>query len=209
MFMFPAPIADKVQWVRVLRASGSVTVIGILRLVAFRRAFIDPSYDFMNTWGPAYSQIESDLAIISACAPALRPLLSSWFPKLFQSEQSWGAENYFKNTVGGSRGGSKMSKSGNRPGTIPDAFQLQDMGHTRTEIRGESPNGSEEEIMTSNGIMKKTQVRSRLSSIMRASSGDKADYAKVDISYDAKTLSSKESRNAGFGRKTGKGTSGT
>lgn len=132
-----------------------MTVIGILRLLDFYRAFKDPTYDFMNTWGPAYSQIESDLAIISACAPALRPLLGRCLPGLFQSEYSLGEANY---RAGDTFGGAKASRTGHAARVVPDSFQLRNMGIMRTEIRGHSPDASEE-VMSSNGIMKKTQVR--------------------------------------------------
>lgn len=147
-----------------------MTVIGVLRLIDFCRAFNDPTHDFMNTWGPAYSQIESDLAIITACAPALRPLLGRWFPSLFQSEHSLGGAADYRgsNTFGGGAKASRSRTGRGGRGPAADAFQLRDMGSTRTEIRGHSPDGSDEEIMTPSGIMKKTQVRSGVESWWRS-----------------------------------------
>lgn len=140
-----------------------MTVIGILRLIGYYRAFKDPTYDFMNTWSCAYSQIESDLAIISACAPALRPLLARWCPRLFQTDLGSGATaNYgASTTIGGTKPGSRGGMLAGSRAAAPAAFHLREIGRgpaVRTEIRGHTPDESEEELMTPNGIMKKTQV---------------------------------------------------
>lgn len=121
-------------------------------------------FDYWNSWGPALGQCEIDLAIIAACIPTLMPVLAAWLPSIFISEPYQGShENYFATiTFGGTR-----ASAPSRPGhasIVPNAFVLSSMGHTRTTIRGHSPDGSEEEIITSSGIMRKTQVNHGLQS---------------------------------------------
>lgn len=128
----------------------SVTIIGILRVIAFSHFFWDPGYDFTNTWGPSYSAIEINLAITAACIPALRPLLRRWFPQLFRNSSSNQSGPYQKQRYYG-EGRSANSRS----------IQLHNIGQTRADIRSgaESPTESQEEMVNSNGIMKTTNVR--------------------------------------------------
>lgn len=127
----------------------SVTIIGILRVIAFSHFFWDPSYDFANTWGPSYSAIEINLAITAACIPALRPLLRRWFPQLFRGSSSKESGPYQKQRYY-EEGRSANSRS----------IRMQSLGHTRADIRSgaESPTGSQEEIFKSDGIMKTLNV---------------------------------------------------
>lgn len=130
--------------------SCSVTIIGILRVIAFSHFFWDPSYDFANTWGPSYSAIEINLAITAACIPALRPLLRRWFPRMFRNASSEQSGPYQKQRNYG-EGRSANSKS----------IRLESLGQTRADIRSgaRSPADSQEEIFNSDGIMKTTNVR--------------------------------------------------
>jgi len=80
------------------------------------------------------SAIENNVALITASAPALMPLLRTWFPNLFGSD----SEN--------STGGQKVA--------------LRDM-KARVQLRGQSPRISEEEEMTYDGIVRKERRRGR------------------------------------------------
>lgn len=130
-----------------------MTIIGILRVIAFSHFFWDPSYDFANTWGPSYSAIEINLAITAACIPALRPLLRRWFPHLFRSASSSGQSGPYhqKQRYYGQEGRSANSKS----------IRLESIGQTRADVRSgaRSPTDSQERIFGSNGIVKTTNVR--------------------------------------------------
>lgn len=132
-----------------------VTAVSIIRLVMFSIAWDSPhKLDYWNSWGPALGQIESALAIITACIPTLKPALAAWIPSLFAGEPSYGSEKFLATrTVGGT--------AVTRPGhssIVSNAFALHNTGHTRTTIRGHSPEWSEEETMTSNGIVRRTKV---------------------------------------------------
>lgn len=123
----------------------------------FRIAYTEPEkLDYWDSWGPALGQIESALAIIAACIPTLKPVVAAWVPSFFPNEASCGTDNTYLATT--TFGGTRVTRSGHTS-VVPNAFVLSNRGHTRTTIRGHSPDGSEEEIMTSNGIMRRTQVR--------------------------------------------------
>uniref|UniRef100_A0A0D2XJA9 Rhodopsin domain-containing protein n=1 Tax=Fusarium oxysporum (strain Fo5176) TaxID=660025 RepID=A0A0D2XJA9_FUSOF len=100
----------------------------------------------VNSLGDILSSIEVNLATIVCCGPALRPLFRKMFPRLFSGRSTNETGKY--NTP--SRYGNCASGGG--------IFHLKDMhrSRTQTEIRGYSPNGSEEEIMTYNGILRTT-----------------------------------------------------
>ncbi|TEA22395.1 hypothetical protein C8034_v004897 [Colletotrichum sidae] len=142
----------------------SVTAISILRLVwlvevSYHINMNDPTYDIRFT----YSAVETNLAIITASAPALRGLFLRWFPRFFASLKSSSHGKY-----GYPRSGDPTKKSRttvtatnhtrSRANTHHEAFQLKSMKGGRSEIRGHSPSGSEEEIMTYDGIMRTREV---------------------------------------------------
>ncbi|KAL6360449.1 hypothetical protein LRP88_06155 [Fusarium phalaenopsidis] len=116
-----------------------------------------PPYDIRFT----YSAVETNLAIITASAPALRPLFLQWFPKFFSALKSSGnkysstRDGYGRSTTTGtakrSRGGTGVRSS------LAGPFPLKDI-KGRSEIRSHSPTNSEEEIMTYNGILKTSEV---------------------------------------------------
>lgn len=115
-----------------------------MRIVAFKHFFFDKeTYDFGDTWGPSYSTIEPNVAIIAACIPSLTPLLRRWLPRVFgtsvkKSSPSW--ENGY-------------SGEGSR------SMQLHNMGRTCAEVRGgHMLSGSQEEMIPSEGIVKTTWV---------------------------------------------------
>lgn len=119
------------------------------------------SFDYWNSWSPALGQCEIDLAIIAACIPTLKPVVAAWLPSIFTSEPPYqeSSEDCFATTTFGGTKASASSRSGLHAGVVPpNAFVLSSMGHTRTTIRGHPPDESEEEILTSNGIMRRTQV---------------------------------------------------
>lgn len=140
------------------KSATSVTVVAIIRLVAIYKLFYvppDPNKDPFYDIGVVYNTVEVNLAIVSASAPALRPMFRKWWPKLFGAISS------------GKTGSSGLKYYGNssRPrNTVRegDNITLKDMRMTRsqhhTEIRSTSPSGSEEEIMTYNGIVRTTNV---------------------------------------------------
>jgi hypothetical protein len=140
----------------------SVPIVAIIRLVNIYRLLYlgekSQHYNIAYVW----TAVEVNLAVISCSMPALRPLFSRWWPKLFDISAAKSSDNnYAIRTYGGSVNvtGGGGNKSGNRDSNYP----LKDLHGSRrqnhhTEIRGISPSGSEEEIMTYNGILRTTNV---------------------------------------------------
>ena len=95
-----------------------------------------------------WTAVETNLAVISCSMPALRPLLSRWYPTLSLSgDTSRYADGSSKAQPSGARGSHYILKD-----LHPSWKQ------NRTEIRGLSPTGSEEEIMPNTGILRTTDV---------------------------------------------------
>lgn len=123
-----------------------------------------------------YSQVEVCLAIATASAPALRPVVARWFPGLFSTTGKSGKPGYYGDNngpyakYGGRSAAGASGKRGGQGGTVGStsggmhvgrgAFPLKDLGsrRDRTELRTQSPTSSEEEIMTYHGIMRKTDI---------------------------------------------------
>ncbi|KAJ2902230.1 hypothetical protein MKZ38_000832 [Zalerion maritima] len=147
-----------------------VTIVGVARLVFIYQGFFqaagnDPTYSIAFT----ISAIETNLAIITASAPALRPLIRSWWPKIFSTSgntypsgdrYAYGGpghvSQYGTGYASASRGTSHHHKKAGGS-VVGPSFAMKDL-KGRTEIRSHSPHGSEEEIMTYNGIMRTTNV---------------------------------------------------
>ncbi|ROW06837.1 hypothetical protein VMCG_04032 [Cytospora schulzeri] len=145
---------------------GVVTIVSILRLVWLVQVGLagpygatspDPTYDIRFV----YSEIETCLAIITACGPSLRPLLARWFPKCFSTLDPASSRQYNLFDEGTTRLTSRSRSKPTRRSrkTVADqlagSIPLKDMtSQTRTEIRTNSPTGSEEEMMTYHGIIR-------------------------------------------------------
>ncbi|KAI0118573.1 hypothetical protein F4776DRAFT_666006 [Hypoxylon sp. NC0597] len=147
-----------------------VTIVSILRMLWIIETSLYPmkfdySYDIRFT----YSAVETNLAIITASGPALRPLFMVWFPRFFSSLRGTTNPNYrYRGGPYAVNESGNANKSGNKSGAYGNSskgdnlygtssFALKDMKR-RTEIRGHSPTTSEEEIMTYNGIVRTTEV---------------------------------------------------
>ncbi|KAF4471582.1 integral membrane PTH11 [Fusarium albosuccineum] len=156
------PWAAKLAVIGVFLLGSVVAIVGIIRVVGIYDLLLttpDPGEDTFYSISPVWSIVETNLAIICASVPALRPLFRRWFPKLFggSSRKTTGTP-YGNNYASGTRGTNGL-RSTNHDGAID--IRLKDLRGSRahhTEIRSISPNGSEEEIMTYNGIMRTTNV---------------------------------------------------
>lgn len=126
-------------------------MIGILRVVAFGHFFWTPNYDFANTWGPSYSAIEPNLAIIAACIPFMRRVLRQWFPRLFASTRRTGDIE-----------GAPYQQHYNTPearSALTQAMQLRDMVSSHTVIQSRSCYLDDVDEDGAPGILKTTRVR--------------------------------------------------
>jgi hypothetical protein len=121
----------------------------------------DPTYSF----GPCCESIEGNLAILTASIPALWPLIRQWFPRLISRLNS----SYNKNGSSGWTGRPSAVDQSNKRNT----FRMKSM-QGRSEIRSKSPTGSEEEIMTYNGILRTTAVT------IQTDNSNNSDYGNDD-----------------------------
>lgn len=145
-----------------INLTNSVTCVGVARLVFIYQAFFTvsgPNSDPTYTLGFCTSAIETNLAIVTASAPALRGLFRKWFPRFFSSRSKYAgtSDRYADNMRSGKNEFGNTSRIHTTAGT---SFALKDLKgtKTRTEVRGTSPTASQEEIMTYNGIMRTTNV---------------------------------------------------
>ncbi|KAH7119238.1 hypothetical protein EDB81DRAFT_848005 [Dactylonectria macrodidyma] len=157
------PLRVRVAIIGVFALGGVVTLLGILRLawmVEKAKALssdpqkTDYTYDIRFT----YAVIETNLAIITASAPALRPMFLMWFPNFFSALRS------SKNNYSPSRGRDERSMATNRTrggtgvrSSLRGPFPLKEIKR-RAAIRTHSPTKSEEEIMTYDGIVRTSDV---------------------------------------------------
>lgn len=129
-----------------------------------------------------WTAVEVNLAIISSSMPALRPLFSRWYPKLFgsnsakSSNQPYPNQYHRKHSGLGSNG---VDRSQNHE-SHPINYMLRDLNpgrkHAKTEVRGMSPSGSEEEILTYNGILRTTNVNVVYEDAKRSDAGSNVSH---------------------------------
>lgn len=152
-----------------------------MRIVAFKHFFFDTeTYDFGNTWGPSYSTIEPNVAIIAACIPSLTPLLRRWLPGVFGTTA--------KKSSSPTDGKHGFSGDGSR------SMQLHNMGRSRAEVRGGyTADGSQEDILSRNGGIVKTTLVSR-GSLVPCPIFIKSHYRQVNVSYANTSVSATSGR---------------
>ncbi|KAI0408721.1 hypothetical protein F4802DRAFT_362787 [Xylaria palmicola] len=161
------PLAARIAIIGVFITGLAVTVIGAVRLSNVYKLFFvtpapdnDPYYDI----GITLNAVEINLAIISGAVPGLRPLFRKWFPGLYGGSSGKYTSDAYKYKSNNEYGGGTGIRNGTESGLAHGhgGIALKSLGRTErgqhTEIRSVSPSGSEEEIMTSNGIMRTTDV---------------------------------------------------
>ncbi|RKU47478.1 hypothetical protein DL546_000730 [Coniochaeta pulveracea] len=152
----------KVALILVFIVGFIVTIVGAVRFWFIYQGFFAPvsaNSDPTYTLGFCTSAIETNLAIITASAPALRPLFRQWFPRLFSSGHT-GQGSGYPDTYGLSNNHrSRTTATAN--GSVTPGMMLKDIKNKADHkiVRSQSPTASEEEIMTFNGIMRTTNVR--------------------------------------------------
>ncbi|KAF4460576.1 cfem domain-containing [Fusarium albosuccineum] len=166
------PKGTKLALIAVFMVGLVVIVVALIRLVEICKIYYAPggATDFFYSITIVYSTIEVNLAIISASVPALRYLVRSWLPHLFGSSAKGKYETSGQTYYG------QASRTGAR---TTDHIGLKDIRSSRhhTEIRSDSPTGSEEEIMAYNGIIRTMDVHQSYSQASAtANSRDSASF---------------------------------
>lgn len=85
------------------------------------------------------SAIETNLALITASAPALRPLLRTWFPRLFRVDRDEVIGNTERRVLG--TAATRMTRL-----------------KSQTQLHSQSPRKSEEATIAFKGIIKKSDI---------------------------------------------------
>ncbi|CAI4219557.1 unnamed protein product [Parascedosporium putredinis] len=142
-------LAAKIGLMMVFLTGGVVTAVGIVRVHELRKKFnnIDPGYDSRHGVGDTLSTVER------------------WLPGLFTNDSSRDRNYGYTGTGPGATrndygmGTSRTRRTQTRRGSLTE-INLDNLKRSaHTEIRGHSPDGSEEEIMTYNGIIRTTNIR--------------------------------------------------
>lgn len=172
-----------------------MTIISIIRIAGLIQLFYfpqvdagDPYYDIKMT----LSVVEVNTAIATACAPALRPLVRDVFPSVFGSNDETEAPSGYGGYGGGDSHGyprkrglshsrrhsttTQSAKANIALKSLKRGMDSPPPGHL--EVRGTSPTGSEEAIMTYNGIIRTMDVQ--------------VQYAQADLQRKASRKGEKE-----------------
>ena len=149
-----------------------MTIISIIRIAGLIRLFYfpqagagDPYYDIKMT----LSVVEVNTAIVTACAPALRPLVRDMFPSVFGSNDETEERSAYaghgsshgharKRGLSLARRNSVTTQSA-KPTIALKSLRAMDPPSGHMEVRGPSPTGSEEAILTYNGIIRTMDVQ--------------------------------------------------
>ncbi|KAH7147216.1 hypothetical protein DER46DRAFT_629398 [Fusarium sp. MPI-SDFR-AT-0072] len=147
-------VAVKLGLIIVFLIGGIVTIVAILRVIELYKKFYIKGYNLRHLLGNTLSSMEVNLAIMAYCSLALRLLFCKMFPCLFSGISINDAGKY--NTLSCYRNSSRHRTGAARVAS----FYLKDIhrSRTQTEIRRYLPKGSEEEIMTYNGILWTTAI---------------------------------------------------
>lgn len=173
--------------------------------------FIQGLFGLVNSPDPTFnigfiaSDIETNLALITASIPALRPFLRArdrggWLPRFGRAPTTMAGNTteMTRNTVPTayvSRASTMtattmaaktvtIKKSGSRRGRDANGKLLRiGTGDQRQQLRSQSPRSSEEEAMTANGIMRVSDIQREIDGLAReltAVSGTYASFLDTD-----------------------------
>ncbi|KAI1091198.1 hypothetical protein F5B19DRAFT_288138 [Rostrohypoxylon terebratum] len=172
----------KIALIGVFMLGVLVTVVSIVRLYFLAQNFNDTSLDKNFSVGFCVSSIECNLAILTASAPALWPLVRRWVPGL----KSTNNQSYYgKNKYGvSSHGGQGYIRTTDGP---ESGIGLKDMDGRRVHTEIRSSRDSDEEILTGTGIMRTTQFT--------VSTTDSRSVATSSRTFDDRMTHSKISSN--------------
>ncbi|KAK1638526.1 integral membrane protein [Colletotrichum phormii] len=135
-----------------------VTGVSVIRLYFLAKNFTDKSLDANFSLGFCVSSIECNLAITTASAPALWPLIRRWMPQLKSSkDQGYYNQKYHTSQQGWIRtGDGHEGASSAANGDI--SLRGINTRHAKTEVRSNASfaQDSDEELMKGMGIMRTT-----------------------------------------------------
>ncbi|KAE8144242.1 hypothetical protein BDV25DRAFT_167302 [Aspergillus avenaceus] len=116
------PRLQKVALMGVFAIGGLVVITSVLRLSSLRSVANDTDTSYSNVAAAYWTAAECNVAIICACLPFLRPLISRFFPKLLSTN------NYTRNPT--------MTATRSRTNRIELRSQDRDYGLYTIDIQG-------------------------------------------------------------------------
>ncbi|KAI1099485.1 hypothetical protein F4804DRAFT_321799 [Jackrogersella minutella] len=172
----------KIALIGVFMLGVLVTVVSIVRLYFLAQNFHDTSPDKNFSLGFCVSSIECNLAILTASAPALWPLIRRCMPR-FKSTRGRSYYGHHK------YGGASHAQQGYIRTTdgADSGIGLKDMSGRRVHTEVRSARDSDEEILTGTGIMRTTKFT--------VSTEDSQSRATPIHNFDDRTTHSKISSN--------------
>ncbi|KAF4982315.1 hypothetical protein FZEAL_2044 [Fusarium zealandicum] len=175
------PTGTKAALISVFMVGLVVIVVALVRLVEICKIFYEKggADDFSYSIAILYSTLEVNLAIISASVPALRYLVRTWLPGLFGSS----AQDKYDPS------GQMYYGQPSRNTNVADHIGLKDIRGSRhhTEIRSDSPTGSEEEIMTYNGIIRTMDIHQSYTQASAPATANSRDSASFNMKQQVTT----------------------
>ncbi|KAI1652289.1 uncharacterized protein F4817DRAFT_355643 [Daldinia loculata] len=173
----------KIALIGVFMLGVLVTVVSVVRLYFLAQNFHDQSPDKNFSIGFCVSSIECNLAILTASAPALWPLIRRWVPHL----KSTGDRSYYGHHKYGGASHAQQGYIRTTDGPDNNNIGLKDMDSRRTRTEVRSARDSDEEILTGTGIMRTTQFT--------VSTEDEYPRKEPRANYEDQTTHSKVSSN--------------
>lgn len=132
------PRRTKIALMLVFLLGFFTTVASIVRLFLLIQGLYDRKLSTDAEFGFVTSAIETNLALVTASAPAMRPVLRAWFPKIFRV----GRDEVIGNT------GRRVL------GTAATRMTRMTRLRSQTHTESQSPRENEEATMTSSSIAK-------------------------------------------------------
>ncbi|EAS36142.2 uncharacterized protein CIMG_01496 [Coccidioides immitis RS] len=154
------PKKQKFIVVVILGMGAISTIIGIARLVVLSRFWIPESLEVYHAAIYTFGAIEINIAIWAACAPALKTLISRFFPRF------WSLASLTKDKT------STLPPSpyeGGRDGILLPRFDGEPCARPRETVFGRRTSRSEEELRRFEYDMNITKLRRSLSSLIPGS----------------------------------------
>ena len=158
--------------------------MAIIRLVNMYRLLYLGGKSRHHNIAYVWTAVEVNLALICSSMPALRPLFSRILPRIFgtgnsgnnnRSGEPYGISGASGNLTYGGTGSRSHHQHQGESHAMGSMFKDLNLNPARkqanTEIRGVSPSGSEEEMLTYNGILRTTNVNVMYEDAKRSDGG--------------------------------------
>ncbi|KAK4452488.1 cfem domain-containing protein [Podospora aff. communis PSN243] len=139
-----------------------VTLVGIARFVFLYLLFYSNAVECLEYYTMSFclSAVETNLGIVCACAPTLRGLIRTWFPRALNANANLNeTDDPFTDAKSSSAAGTRDSGVQGKPGFNTSEYEKDGRGRvlcSHAAVGGLGLTPSEEDIMRSNGVLRTT-----------------------------------------------------